>query len=287
MRQVLESDRKIRAVSLVKFSGFTLSEIDQVIESSSRSSSSQSESACSQSHDDSIADIVAASPTYNVSPSASDANVIYYVGGAIARSVVRTTKCDDCREYDQLEPIQLDESIDYTAAAFLNSVNRGGLSRPTNYCFTTTVQCWRVYDELKSSTELLQKLLRATNQRAVFVGIIDRAVCDDQLLVEDNCCTKGHDLKTLITCRFFNCVAKNIDYISTELRIGRIVAIIQRSASPVFIIIIIATECCDIIENNCNLDISTRQTSSQLVYHYFLEVEQRKCDAEYFLHIRL
>ena len=72
------------------------------------------------------------------------------------------------------------------------------------------MQCWRVYDELKSSTELLQKLLRATNQRAVFVAIIDRAVCDDQLLVEDNCCTKGHDLKTLITRRFFNCVAKNL-----------------------------------------------------------------------------
>jgi len=33
---------------------------------------------------------------------------------------------------------------------------------------------------------------------------------DEQLLVEDNCCTKGHDLKTLTIRRFFNCVAKNL-----------------------------------------------------------------------------
>jgi hypothetical protein len=32
---------------------------------------------------------------------------------------------------------------------------------------------------------------------------------NDQLLVEDNCCTKGHDLKTLVTRRFSNCVTKN------------------------------------------------------------------------------
>lgn len=207
MRQVLESDRKIRAVSLIKFSGFTLSEIDEAIQSTSSQSSNPLQ-------DDSAADVVAGSLRFDSWPTASDANVIFYVSGFIAKSVVRTTKCDKCRESliepDKLEPIQLDESLNYTAAAFLNSVNRGGLSRPTEYCFNATVNCWRVYEEIRSSADMKNKLLSANNQRSMFVKIMDRAMTNGQLLIEDNCCTKGHDLKTLTTRRFFNCVAKNL-----------------------------------------------------------------------------
>jgi hypothetical protein len=207
MRQVLESDRKIRAVSLIKFSGFTLSEIDEAIQSTNSQSSTQSQ-------DDSTADAMVSSLRFDSRPTASDANVIFYVSGFIARSVVRTTRCDDCREAlietDQLEPIQMDEALNYTAAAFLNSVNRGGLSRPTEYCFNATVNCWRAYEEIRSSADMKNKLLTATNQRTLFVKIMDRAMTDGQMLVEDNCCTKGHDLKTLTTRRFFNCVAKNL-----------------------------------------------------------------------------
>jgi len=108
--------------------------------------------------------------------------VIFYASGFIARSVVRTTKCDDCRESliepDQLEPVQLDESLNYTAAAFLNSVNRGGLSRSTEYCFNVTVNCWRVYEEIRSSADMKNKLLGATNQRSLFCE--DHGSSDDR-----------------------------------------------------------------------------------------------------------
>jgi hypothetical protein len=101
----MESDRKIRAVSLIKFSGFTLSEIDEAIQSTNSQSSTQSQ-------DDSTADAMVSSLRFDSRPTASDANVIFYVSGFIARSVVRTTRCDDCREAlietDQLEPIQMD-----------------------------------------------------------------------------------------------------------------------------------------------------------------------------------
>jgi hypothetical protein len=39
---------------------------------------------------------------------------------------------------------------------------------------------------------------------------MDRATSDDVLLAEDNYCTKGYDLKTLVTRRLFNCLAKNL-----------------------------------------------------------------------------
>jgi len=206
VKQVLESDRKIKAVSLVKFSGFTLAEVDDAIQSSTHSA---------QSPDDIVADTVAESLVCQTWPSCSDANIIFYVSGAIARSVVRASRCDDCREVliepESLEPVQLDdEHVSYTAVTFLESINRGGLSRPTDYCFRSTMQCWRVYEEIRSSAELKNKLLSATNQRSLFVKIMERAMCYGELLIEDNFCSKGHDLKAMTTRRFFNCVAKNL-----------------------------------------------------------------------------
>jgi len=209
MRQVLESDRKIRAISLVKFSGFTLEEIDDAIQSINSNNQS-----ASQLQDESTANAMLESLSYENLLSASEANIVFYVSGAIARSVVRSTKCEGCRESliepNELEPLQVDESLDYSAATFLNSINRGGLSRPTAYCFMAIIACWCVYEEIKSSAELKSKLLGAVNQRSVFVRIMERATDDGRMLIDENRCRKGHDLKALTTFRFFNCVAKNL-----------------------------------------------------------------------------
>ena len=42
--------------------------------------------------------VISTSPKFDVEPTVSNANVIFYVSGAIARSTVRVTKCDSCRE---------------------------------------------------------------------------------------------------------------------------------------------------------------------------------------------
>lgn len=208
MRQVLDSDRKIRAVSLMKFSGFTLAEIDDAIAASSQISTPAAY--------DSTADALAESLLFQKWPSESDANIIFYISGAIARSVFNSMKCADCKETlidpdHLLDPLQLDESpVNFVPTTFLDSINRGGLSRPSEYCYTTTVSCWRVYEEIRSSATLKDKLLGVDNQRILFVKVVERATENGQLLIEDNFCTKGHDLKMQISKRFFNCVAKNL-----------------------------------------------------------------------------
>jgi hypothetical protein len=209
MRQVLESDRKIRALSLTKFSGYSLAEIDEGIDSQS--------SAVEKSVDTSTADFIADTLTYQTWPTASDASIIYYVSGAVARSAVRSTRCDQCKSLltdpEQIEPIQLDEglALDYSAAAFLDAINRGGLSKPSDYTFTLCVNSWRVYKEMQSSAELTSRFLSSSNQRSIFLQVMDRATTTDGvLLAEENFCVKGHDLKTLIVRRIFNCLAKNL-----------------------------------------------------------------------------
>jgi hypothetical protein len=207
-RQVLESDRKIRALSLLKFSGISLAEIDDVL---------QNDGCQSQSDDDKTADVITEALTFSKFPSASDANVIFYVSGYIARSIIRTTKCEHCKESlvttDPLEPIELDERLDYSAATFLDTVNRGGLSRPTDFTFLLAMHCWRVFEEIKSNSKLMAELLSSTCQRKIFVKVMDRASCIQTFghqPIDSNVCTSGHDLNTLIVNRFFNCVAKNL-----------------------------------------------------------------------------
>ena len=208
-RQVMESDRKIRALSLLKFSGVSLSEIDDALQ--------QIESASAHSELDKTADDIADELKLCRLPSASDANVIFYVGGYIARSIIRTTRCDHCKEClvtaDVLESIQVDEKLTYSASTFLDSINRGGLSRPTDFTFSLAVHCWRVFEEIKTTSALLNQLLSCNNQRTLFTKIMDRANCLQtfgQQPIECNVCVGGHDLNVLVAQRFFNCVAKNL-----------------------------------------------------------------------------
>ena len=201
VRQVMENDKKIRALSLLKFSSLSLAEIDDVIQSEASKSTS----------DDVLADSLVPSLSEQDLPKASDANIIFYVSGAISRSVVRCTKCEDCREalidHEQLEPPELDDSLNYSSSTFLDSINRGGLSKPTEYSFMLAVNCWRVFEKIKSSTTFLG----VSNQRALFCKVVDRVTANEsELLVSDNYCTKGHNLKHMLVQRFFNCVAKNL-----------------------------------------------------------------------------
>jgi len=155
--------------------------------------------------------------TFHIFPSANDANIIFYVSGYMARSVIRTTKCDHCKESlitsDTMEPLDAVDEFDYSVSTFLDTVNQGGLHKPTDFIFFLALHCWRVFKEIKSSPDLLQKFLTATAHRALFCEVMDRACCIQtfgHMPIDSNVCVAGHDLNSLLVQRFFNCVAKNL-----------------------------------------------------------------------------
>jgi hypothetical protein len=115
-KQVLDSDRKIRAVSLLKFSGISLTEIDAAIQCEN------SLKTIGSAINEHTADDVAEQLTYQHLPDTSDLNVIYYVAGYIARSVCRITRCDRCREAlceeEEAQPMVCDYPLPYTATTF-------------------------------------------------------------------------------------------------------------------------------------------------------------------------
>jgi len=101
-RQVIGSDGNIRALSLVKFSAFSPADIDAAVAHRRLWTHNRQHRGRA---------------TLRPRTVCSDSNVLYYVNGYTARSVIRTTKREHCREVlvtsDPLEPIQLDESLDY------------------------------------------------------------------------------------------------------------------------------------------------------------------------------
>ena len=218
VRQVLESDRKIRAVSLLKCSKISLGEIDECLQTESSESQPAAAAAATAISVDSVADPITDALTFRQFLTASDCNTIFYVSGNIARSIIRTMKCEHCKESlittDPLEPLEIDRILDYTAATFMDtmSINRGGFARPTDYAFLLAVHCWRVFEEIKAIVGLMSPFLAAASHRILFCKIMERAKCMQTFghqPIDSNYCFNGHDLNQLIVTRFFNCVAKN------------------------------------------------------------------------------
>ena len=148
MRQVMEGEKKIRALSLVKFSHFSLPDLDTITTQDLPQTASSV---------DTVADFLAEAVQFTVCPSPNDANIIFYVSGAITRSVIRSTKCNSCRDSlidpNGLVTLELNESLDTgdrSVSTFLDAVNRGGLTRPSDYTFMLCVHCWRVFEEMRT-----------------------------------------------------------------------------------------------------------------------------------------
>jgi len=73
-----------------------------------------------------------------------------------------------------------DELSDLRASQFLDSVNRGGLVKPTEFVFQLVVQCWRVFEELLHRADLKAKLFQSSAHRQLFCKIMDRATYNDK-----------------------------------------------------------------------------------------------------------
>ena len=208
MRQMYESDRKLRAFSLLKYSKISLKEIDNAAKAT----------APNQVASDVIlrADSIAADLHLNRCPDENDAAVIFYVSGYCSRSLAKANKCDSCKETTvasvEIQVIDnMDTSIPQNVANFFNEINRGGLWKPNENTFRVGTLCWQVFSELSvSRNEVRQQFLSSLNQRRVFQEIIN-------VIFYENCtdfdfstmCAKGHNVLEGISSRFFNCMMKN------------------------------------------------------------------------------
>jgi len=193
MRQLLESDRKLKTLSLVKYSRISVTDIEQAVKDN-----------CTPNADSaSKAELIYGDMQFNILPTENDVGVIYYVTGYCCRSLVKSNKCEQCKEATITDITE--EMLPKTAHEFFSEINRGGLWKPTSELLGVGCFCWQVFAEL-SGQSMQQKFLNVHNQRDVFREIVTLAfykgvgVSPWSVTVM---CAKGHNILEGLSIRFF------------------------------------------------------------------------------------
>ena len=83
---------------------------------------------------------------FNIAPTENDSAGIYYVTGYCCKSLVRSNRCDQCK---QATVANINCSSDFlipkNAREFFNAFNRGGLWKPTPELFNVGCLCWTIF----------------------------------------------------------------------------------------------------------------------------------------------
>lgn len=206
VNQVLENEKKIRIISLLKFSHITASDIS--VRFSTETDIPSDESL------DMIYECVRDLEIDDVVDNA-DLNIIMYVAGYVARSVERNKKCIHCSSMlctsDRLPTPSFLENLG-ESDAFFNIVNRGGLTKPSDCVFSFLTVCFAVFQVL-CKDDLHHRLLLMTNVQFCFIEIVMRKIRDCEYFSSINphleCGHSLNDLLRLLSRQFFNCMGKN------------------------------------------------------------------------------
>ena len=214
VRQVFESERKLKIQSLLKYHGFntlnSLESLDEIHEQSITSLEKAAEIISLLSRSESI-----------LRHDESDFAIFYYIAGYASRVVIRRLreKCTDCVMHftsDIDDKISLEFEAECTSSAlsaeFTRNIDRGGLCHPSESVFFLCNLCTKAFQHL-TEKHLMNKLLDDRNPRQLFVEIITATIIAlDPDTSLDPACEAGHDLnkywRQLIVI-FFHCLSKN------------------------------------------------------------------------------
>ena len=157
MRHLYENDRKLRTVSLLKYTKISVAEIDETAKT--KCSPEQEVSAKAKS--------LQAELLFNILLTKSDAAIIFYITGNCCKSLIKSTKRDACRATTILDvedaAAEITTDLTNSVKRFFNSMNRGGLWQPTPAYFKVGILCWRILAEL-SQNDLKKSFLNGLRQ---------------------------------------------------------------------------------------------------------------------------
>ncbi|CAM1293744.1 Uncharacterised protein r2_g290 [Pycnogonum litorale] len=200
VKQVLESERKIKTLSLMKFSKVNIGELDV-------------DFSVSLSDNDKVLVEEAISKMDNIFSiiDESDMNATYYVAGALVRSELRARRCKNCEAIlteDVMVPTICEskfEKWNSVSKKFTDDVSRGGLVAPSEIAFNICLKSFNVFSAIQNSDLVKNKFLKAESNRLFFRSLVIES--GDQISISD--CTQNHNFQIKLIDRFFNCCVKN------------------------------------------------------------------------------
>ena len=208
-RQFLEAEKSIRVKSLIKFSGYSIKDVQNIM---SRDDSSEIDSFLA----DTIMDFVSEDTVTEMT--AADKSIIYYVAGFVSKSTMKHNKCTECENVlgskNEEIVILIDDSLPPESKEFLNSINRGGLIKPSDILYTACTGAWEIYTLIMDNAESKTEFLASKNHRAIFhvcyiTYLKSRNKFDELFSFK---CMNDHLFETFlkkISEKFFNVMAKN------------------------------------------------------------------------------
>ena len=150
---------------------------------------------------------------FNILPTENDAAVIFYVIGYCCKSLVKSTRCIECKTATvatiaKFVPPLTTTMHDY-ASKFFYGINRRGLWKPTIELYEIGCLCWKVFAELCNS-DLKKSFLSAENQQEIFKEIINISYFNDDVAFRSlpALCSNGHNIVEGVLIRFYNCMCK-------------------------------------------------------------------------------
>ncbi len=219
VRQVLDAEKSIRLKALAKYPDSFFDNIKNVCENSKED--------CVEICNNSAIDIVAELNIEKLPLTCKDIgdeNIIYYVSGYIGRSLIHGLPCSKCQqlvisshnapsvvisggERDNPE----DES---RMRSFLEQLNRGGLSTPSDICYISCIYIWNLYFEIKENQDLKSKLFESENPMKTFCSALKIQIENDAdaAVLFDQKCEDNHlfsNIMNKIAIKMFKIMTKN------------------------------------------------------------------------------
>ncbi|KAG1673396.1 hypothetical protein GQR58_015608 [Nymphon striatum] len=214
-KQVIESEEKIKAISLMKFTNFDLNSVSNSIDKEIISSDDI------QLIEDALNEI---SDSYHCQINHNDVNIIYYVAAAIIKTELRQSRCEDCKKIlvdssTNLHSMNFDQfdKIDQSVKQFVAQVNRGGLVAPSQLSYNICLKAFSIFHFFKNNQKLKNIFLKSSNHNTFFNKVVF-SFTEISAIEHNNLCPNGHKFVNNIVNRFFNCCMKNfVKDISNEL----------------------------------------------------------------------
>ena len=208
MRQLIESDKKICATFLLKFSKFSVVDLDAAIDK---------ESSVVNDYIQTAATLIATQLTLSYEPTNSKANIISVISSYAARGTVKQYKCNNCKEApiadEAAVPLEPNEPVlNENGLVFLIAINRGGLLKATYFVFCLSIMCWKVFEEIRINEILHKVFIASDSQRKLFCKIMDNILYTQDynyIVFGKDMCSNGHDREYQIIRCMFNCFMKN------------------------------------------------------------------------------
>ena len=210
-RQFMESEKTIRIKSLIKFCNFNMIEIKEIFKE-------QNEAQVKQIKNDANALLESIDIDIRLGVEVrEDRGILFYVSGYIARCIKKSEKCVSCHHLAVSDDSPMTVSIEeirkedeHHKKQFFDVINRGGLCKPSDALYMTTVHAQELLDQVFKTSVLLQ----FKSPREVFAEFFHEKLSiwrETKSLVELKC-DNGHHYSKLIKVvarKLFNIRGKN------------------------------------------------------------------------------